>query len=566
MPPGFRINVLEDAVAEGSFTPVIGAACSTLDHEGEPRHQLGDDIRAEASEMIPYLNEAERRYLDELIDCDKEMLALPPALPGTDALINLRVALFRLDRAAALTFKRAVETYNNRANKSCEFLWKRRTSSTGLSFPRLLGDWHVPLQYSPTKEALLKALDDAIRAAHAVSDVRNTTWKERGLGAEAIVANLQSFSTALSESDESLTLIDLVWIGNLLWHSLRFNLQYYPTSAELAFQLSLCTTAASGSARGMPPLLAQAAQAASQSIENIKRWFSFYAERRAESGFYRNLAAWLQKRFNDSSTTNNPCVDKGAPLPMVFTTNYDCEIEAALDRLECSYHVVMPVYLTWNKNHSETRTPKALWLTKTVKYDGRRLQQLPWEYAGNTEVSPTNIDATNPKQPRKQFVGPILVKLHGSPLEELPGPDEVGHIPAWVESIIKDDTLDSRYEHRVTITEGDYLSDLRREIPVWVQQALQARRRRLFFLGQSVSDWNIRLRLADHINWAGRNDNASQSEAAEADQGPETARYRRFAVNRSTGFFDVAFMDDLGIGQLLVDLEVVQKTVSAALY
>jgi len=565
MPPGFKIDVLEDAVANGTFTPVIGAACSTLDHEGEPRHQLGDDIRAEAAEMIPYLNEAERRYLDELIDCDTEMLALPSASPGNDALINLRVALFRLDRAAALTFKRAVETYNNRANKSCEFLWKRRTSSTGLSFPRLIGDWHVPLQYSSMKEPLLKALDDAIRAAHAVSDVRNTTWKERGLGAEAIIANLQSVSTALSESDESLTLLDLVWIGNLLWHSLRFNLQYYPTSAELAFQLSLCTTAASGSARGMPPLLAQAAQAASQSIENIKRWFSFYAERRAESGFYRNLAAWLQKRFNDSSTTNNPCLDKGAPLPMVFTTNYDCEIEAALDQLGCSYHVVMPVYIT-HKNYSETRTNKPLWLTKTVKYDGHRLRELPWEYAGNTELSKTNSDSANPEQPRKAFVGPIVVKLHGSPLEDLPGRNEVVSIPDWVKSIISEDALDSRYEHRVTLTEGDYLSDLRREIPVWVQKALRTRRRRLFFLGQSVSDWNIRLRLADHINWAGRNDNAALSEAATAEPGPEPARYRRFAVNRSTGFFDVAFMDDLGIGQLLVDLEVVQRTVSAALY
>lgn len=560
--PEVQINVLERAARDGTFTPIIGAACSSLDHEGEPRSNLVDAVRAKARAIARYLNEDEREYLDELIENDTD--SEPRADIAPDPLMALYVALLRLDRAAAITFKKGVEKYINDANKPVEFLWQRHG---GISFPRLAADWHVPLARSEFQSDVIENLKAAIRAAERLRHFATEEWRTGGLGEEGILVNLQSLLDGLLDEggrvkrNAALNLMDLVWIGNLFWHCLRFDQPYYPTTAELAFQLSLCTAASPGSARNTPPQLAQAAQAIGDPDRFLTDWFKFYGKNAGNSGFYDSLAGWLQKTFRRCQPSVARSSMNAAPLPIVFTTNYDQEIEAALGKLKCAHHVVMPAYLSWtgkhagDPEHGVPPTLEPLWLTKTVTY----MRPDMWEYGGRTEEgSPTNKDFANPAMPREEFFGPVVVKLHGSPLDELPPKGEVAKLP---ETLVDTElAYETSYRHRVIITEFDYLKDLRRQIPVWLQRALRNPRRQLFFLGQSISDWNIRLRLADHISWIDPNEAAGKTEAATAVNVNAGRSDRRVAVNRTRRFFDVAFMEPLRISQLPAELETVQRT------
>jgi hypothetical protein len=559
-----QINVLEKAVRDGTFTPIIGAACSSLDHKGEPRYKLADAVRAKARAIGRYLNATERRYLDELIDVDHGFE--PQLETEPDPLMAFYVALLRLDRSAAITFKRGVEQYINDVDKECEFLWKRHG---GISFPRLIADWHVPLATSEYQSDIIENLRTAIAAAKRLRKSMTTAWRTAGLGAEGIVVNLDSLLSSLVDGgrvkrNASLNLMDLVWIGNLFWHCLRFDQPYYPTTAELAFQLSLCTAAAPGSARNAPPQLAQAAQAIGDPDLFLTDWFRFYGQNAGESGFYHSLATWLQNNYARCEPSVLRSSTSSVPLPIVFTTNYDQEIEASLTKLRCPHHVVMPVYLSWTSKAAgdpEQGSPPSLeplWLTKTVNFT----RNDAWEYAGRTEEgSRSNGDGPNLTVPREEFLGPVIVKLHGSPLDDLPAKGKVGKLPHTL--VDTENSYETSYKHRVIITEFDYLKDLRRQIPVWLQRALRNPRRQLFFLGQSISDWNIRLRLADHVSWIDPTEASGKSEAAVPANVTERP-YRRVAVNRTRGFFDVAFMDPLRIAQLPVELETVQRTLEGA--
>jgi hypothetical protein len=574
MPRGVAINVLENAVRDGTFTPILGAACSTLDHDKEPRALLLAEVRRKAAAMVSFLSDSERRYLDELIDCDDALLRVPAAQANENPapLTALHIALLRLDRSAAAIFKKGVKKYIDDAKKHCEFLWKRRS---GLSFPRLLADWHIPLQGRTTRTELLERLNNAIDVAVQVRELRDPSWRKYGLGAGAIVENLTSFRKALYQpngdlaSGASLNLMDLVWIGNLFWHCLRFDLPYHPTTAELAFQLSLCTEAAAGSSRKAPPLLAQAAQVVEGREELLATWFEAYAKHPGQSQFYRVMAQWLKKSFaiSDPSAKN---LYAPRPLPIVFTTNYDQELESALDAERCPYHVVLPVSFGWGKAdptgvEQTSYTFEPLWLTQRITFSGETRQLNPWEYAGRTaSTSEGSDDSQDPIWPRTKFDGPVIVKLHGSPLATLPAKDDVLRPPEKV-TVKLEGGYDVIYKHRVIISESDYLEDLRRQIPVWLQRSLSSRKRRLFFLGQSIADWNIRLRLADHISWADSRDTNGLSETATASHPPDSSPVRRVAVNRYTGFFDAAFMDPLHISQLQLELEQVQNTLAEAL-
>ena len=89
--------------------------------------------------------------------------------------------------------------------------------------------------------------------------------------------------------------------------------------------------------------------------------------------------------------------------------------------------------------------------------------------------------------------GPIVVKLHGSPLDEMT-PDSQA---AGSES----------YQHSLILSEHDYMRNIVSEIgagPEWTQVPfsgmVNGERKHLWFLGYSMSDWNVRLRLYKQIS------------------------------------------------------------------
>jgi hypothetical protein len=205
-------------------------------------------------------------------------------------------------------------------------------------------------------------------------------------------------------------------------------------------------------------------------------------------------------------------------LPVLFSTNYDREMERAFDLLyarrcergaeerPCGYHVAVPV---WSGCQGETNLGAPSWLIRKVTFrpgakDGGRREY--WQL----------LPQDGPPRTEYHFTGPLLVKLHGSPTDSLSFGEDWGAGSSAV------------YTHRVVISESDYLRDIllltsptashgnvgSERLPPWLSD-LFFKAKTLCFLGQSVSDWNIRLRLFDQSGLQGG------------------AERKRYAVNRA---------------------------------
>lgn len=539
------IDALSRAAAKGSFTPVIGAACSTLGHAGEPRHELPKEIQRKAQTIAASLDEEHRRHLNELIDLDP---SLGDPLHIEPALLHFYVALVKLDRCVSIAFRNAAPHAWEESSERRQLLWRRHPGSI-LSFPRSSADWHVPLVPSEQYDELQDRLVDTVDAADAIERSEYASaLRAQGLGVPGILVNLRSLESHLFKQEpalregSSLPLKVLVWIGDLLWHALRFDLSYYPTSAELAFQLSL-QSVYTAAVMGPTPTLAQAAENVRDVTSLLSAWFTAYSKPRDKSGFYRTIARFLIESHKRYVTVTGRRFRR-YPFPMALTTNYDQELENAIAEAGSSYAVVIPVFVQTAPLKRVGRMHRwAIWLMKAVSQSGHRTTL--WSQAGY----PPNSHRSDPEHLFLDDIpGPLIVKLHGSPMEVLPsGHDSVRGLPTHVVESIMSGLWSVSFAHRIVISESDYLRDMREGLPYWLHDTLQDARRSLFFLGHSIGDWNLRLRIAD--SWA--HDSSADS-------------YKRFAVNLATGF-DRAFMSSLGIAQVVSDLELVQHALTRLL-
>jgi len=547
------IAALEHSAREGSFTPIIGAGCSTLSHSGEPRHQLPRDIQQKALMIAARLDEDDVHHLNELIDLppttdDSSRVAFEPFL------IDFHVALIKLDRFASMVFRHAGSQQTGDATRPRE-LWRRNPGSI-LSFPRSATEWNVPLLLSESWREFHQQLSVAISAASVIaSSMRAAEWDRQGLGSKGIRFNLESLKERLFDEaglprpGASLALRDLVWIGDLLWHSLRFDLPYYPTSAELAFQFSLYALSAT-SAASQPPTLAQAAEAVSDSAQRLATWFQFYAQHPEPSRFYGVVARLLVHMFNRHSDTETYFRPRLSPIAL--TTNYDCEIETALRYTGSPYAVMIPVWLA-RRPHNSSINLAPLWLIKFVNTETERTA-VAWHYGGSSsKIVRSNTEDSGPNF--RPFPGPVVVKLHGSPTEALPDTDQVLDLPDYINDRLGRDKWTSWFVHRIVISETDYLRDMTHGLPYWLDKHVHAQRRRLFFLGHSISDWNLRLHITS---------NESEVDESELVPAPESKQFKRFAVNLASEF-DRAVMSSLGIAQLTTDLEKMQRALEKVL-
>jgi len=568
MPPPFRaprgagLADIDQAIQTGAFTPIIGAACSCLDHDGEPRSNLASDIQRRAVELVTDLNirddqlsRDDLRYLHEIIDFGPQFGSPPHEQQLQVEQRNLLLALLRIDRLACLLFKTPAQL-----DQPSESLWRHRANHR-IHFPRRPDDWQVPLN-SLHAPAFAQSLADGIRAADAIvgsSDA--TTYDRLGLGAAGIRHQLHAIRAALFGDDNlprrhaAITLTELLWFGHLLWHVFRFDLQYYPTSTELAFQLSLQAP----ELRYPPelPSLAQAAQALPDPVTPIAEWFCHYSDHQHLSAFYRTLAEWLARAFGVYRDAEDP--DLLPPvLPTILTTNYDREIEKALEKHSRTYNVLIPVrHVRWARRESEAKRRKyaeSTWLLKTVwsshhsvpRGEGRKIT---WRFGGrvSSNLPQSDVQDIHPRDTVEKWEGPLVIKLHGSPLDILPSPESVPRLPASMTNL-SDASL---FEHRLVLSEADYLEDLRDDLPDQIKDILSTGNRTLVFLGQSISDWNVRVRLAHHVHWSSYPDYRHSN----------TLVQTRLAVNRNFRRFDTGFMGPLNIDIVDKDLALVRERI-----
>lgn len=341
----------------------------------------------------------------------------------------------------------------------------------------------------------------------------------------------------------------LLWLSDLLWYSLRYWVPCYPTTAELAFELSLHVI----NAPVRRAELAQAAQALetknladlSPRIKKLMDYCEDWQDQEKEVSlgtryFYDAVAAALQHQFERYSAPIPDGAHKwGAlesfidppPLPMVFTTNFDRAMERALERSGMSFHVLFPVIQAEIKerNGDERKSGVNLpikwklrsWFSeKRAREIGKLFKDDYWDDV-----------CVNGTDPRVEWNGPLVVKLHGSP-SELPGEFEDRH---WV-----------------VLSEVGYLQALEgSSMPQWVVEQLQDSAgvegmRSLWFLGYSISDWNVRLRLYKDSQLGGSHEN-------------------RQMFNRDADPYRMAILKILRITPFLGDLNELPRLIERAL-
>lgn len=279
----------------------------------------------------------------------------------------------------------------------------------------------------------------------------------------------------LAQSDW-LSLAELAWIEDLLWHTLRYNVPAYLSTNEMTFRLSL--QANSDELRRLE--LVQMAELTDyrSPLDIMEEWLE-YCETNSTgaSEFHRTLAAtlvYLYEHYRENER-NRP----GIHLPMAITTIQDRALEQGLRSLRCDYHVVFPI------SRTEMGTPSQRWLfqTYTAMRDGYR--------------SPDAMDCSewvSDSDVLEKLKGPLIVKLHGSPQEE-------------IEQSLNVDGKEIRQEHLIVLSESEYLrstvipegSTFR--YPSWIGDQLKAPGS-WWFLGYSIDDWFIRLRIFQHLSYS----------------------------------------------------------------
>ena len=293
------------------------------------------------------------------------------------------------------------------------------------------------------------------------------------------------------------------WINNLLWHTLRFDLNMYPTTQELSFQISLWESALPP--RKVPLSLAAFVQSENYLPNLLDVWFKYYEKQYSiPSQFYLALAGTLysmhikSSKYIDSRREYQLRGDyTNEDVPIMYSTNYDYEMERAFNML-CKYnyggyHVVFPAIIILRGEYEDIHA----WAMFTRIY--RVDKEFPEDHL---EILDPNANIA------PSILGPVIVKMHGSPLHRLPRVVNEINIPDIVINV--DITNVVTIVHRVVISEKDYLDDIASTIsksrehgiklPEWLANIFKGTKgKELFFLGYSVSDTNIRIRLSLHL-------------------------------------------------------------------
>jgi hypothetical protein len=543
-----------DAIRGGSFTPFLGAGASSLrakttDVTLQPWKGIISTVVAIASELRSqesllfvrsFLSQRLRLSLRQLNAClplgEPSKIFSKESAFTDNGLLALQVELVRATRRLTQYFgsRFAAETPSIQRLPDCAVLFEVGTPDAKETLTQLF-----------RAAAVARDLNNATFARRNSPFIQRFPGIDRSLETQRLHHKLlslivillgrrrEAFNSKLrlhvegggvpvreeiwngTAPDSGYLRLDAVqWMSELLWYTLRYWIPCYPTTAEMAFELSLLVDEA-------PPRRAELAQAA-QALENfdaeslaaeVKNLISYCDEcqKHKQDGsegtraFYYSIAAAMQHQYdlfvaapkadpNDryrddeddtehdnaskmDASKSEPSEDEkkedfiSSPIPpIIFTTNFDRALENIFDEVGLGYHVVYPMV----KGLDAPNSQKPMWRFRTnyPKADETRPVDVPWD----------DIMRNNRPDPRK-IVGPMIIKLHGAPCIDKPN---------------------KNYKHWMVLSEVGYLQALGDQggMPPWLNEQLgnkKLSRRSLWFLGYSISDWNVRLRLFEHI-------------------------------------------------------------------
>ncbi len=490
---------IRSSIKAGTFTPFLGAGASSL----RPTKLIDkpwDTVLERLYELRGSLKtQEEREYLESLAVAHNLSLGKHEVKPSatTDALFALQLALVRCGSHLVNVF------------------------GEGMSRSRMcvseLQNYQVPIRAIPTPERI-HWIELLFQVADATQDLKKSELSESKpkleleniyskillsvcrLGIWRFMDNCKGMHELNSKDDEEfgslkglvtrhesklkyacadcnkkplryLRLDELAWLEDLLWHSLRFRVPAYPTSSELSFELSLATPGAEMRRGGLAEVAEQ--RGPEKALQCVTDLLTLCESQQPEvTELHLGVAKALWCQFNSykrkrATLRSQGRMGTGLHWPMAFTTNYDRLIERALQKLGVPYHVVFPV-----SAKTATRT-EIVWLFATFS------RQNDWK--------PTEVEDCLGWQEDnlRHLAGPLIIKLHGSPQED-----------TNALQIYRD------LKPNLVLSESSYLEAIvgRKKYPAWLDLELCERGRVLWFLGYSISDWNVRIRLYEHLS------------------------------------------------------------------
>jgi len=477
---------LRGALQDRKFTPILGSECYTL---GRPDSSAWKRLRDRLACLKNSI---------EFGEVSREFLEAFASVHGVDTIPDASPSDELSDLKEFLTFQRAVL----RAAQEASAVFGSAMTKSGVSVSEI-GVREVK------PDGLDSLIDSLVQACMAVSCLVEavaspfdaTSVYDRlveliceltgGKLSSQLAARLKGMNRHSKEvlSDicwragkvnrPKLTLDQVDWLSGLLWYSFRSGLQTYPTDSELAFQLALELPQSDKN----PSLILAAEQRSEDITSRLKSWFSYYRPPDSETEqelfrkFYDRIARVLAEQFVSWSNK------KDIPA-MALSTTFDLELEDALNSIlrqggiDC-FHVAIPIE-AWERAAKKNSPPERnlRWLLGTVG-NNNSVEQPTWMWFPE---SATNIDA--------YLRGPLVVKLHGSPLHVLP-----------LVQAMEESSSYERFDYALILPESSYLyyMVLMSSLPEFCIAELKSEERVFFFVGLPVNEWNIRLRIFDNI-------------------------------------------------------------------
>jgi hypothetical protein len=503
IPNDFCNEYIVKLISNGCFTPFLGAGASLVFTPAkEKENPVWGKVVENIEEISKFLggdaNDPRQKFIGSFIKefgfNDSSII-----LPATGTSESERYPLINFQAQLTILIAEFIQLLTCQAGK----LYKPITS---------LSDYKLPIpddEFKNSREIMLKIFKEVnslkknmqsnktdeisifLDRLHSklkdfflrnfVKESHETAWKEAIPSLQAYHKNIKTRRVCPPcESETWLSTAHIEWLTHLLWHSLRREVPVYPDADELSFVLSFYASLPTSQKSD----LARSAEIYSEYtdlVEVIKGWFGRCDKVEYNyNNFHKAIALSLREQFNMYNRDNHSTF-----LPIALTTNFDKGLERALDAMEekIDYHLLYPVILMIGKDNYQIK-----WVRKDVMANGNVIPH--WVSTGANENMIDSIDMPNP-QPAfpDRPKGPIIIKLHGSPLDAAPPPNKSGG-----------------YEERpyLVLSESGYLEAMKETFPVWLSIKLKksiksfgGKSRHMLFLGYSLSDWNVRAALCD---------------------------------------------------------------------